>query len=194
MTDRLLTSRPDQLFRELLREACEEQRVTPSETAEAYLVRLLERFLRADGQALGRPLALSYLESFSEGRAERREKLRHVGDTALFLTGVFTEKVEDSLVGAEYYAALGELAYRQLAAGGVTDASRDVVPLFTELSCRFLDFVRVLSQMSLARMFEADRELMRVYRRWLVSRGARDADWLIRRGIIPFAPKTRSLQ
>ena len=48
--------------------------------------------------------------------------------------------------------------------------------------------------LSLDDLFATDRDTLRVYRRWLVSRGARDAELLIRRGIIPFAPKKTSVQ
>ena len=71
---------------------------------------------------------------------------------------------------------------------------RGVIALFTEMSVRFLDFVRVLSQMSLQEIFSSEQDLLRVYRRWLLTRGPRDADLLARRGIIPFGPKRNFLQ
>src|SRR5438093_588879 len=86
-------------FRGLLRQACDEQRVAPSETAEFYLVQLLERFVRPERGLLERPLALDYLESLEEHSPIRYQKLKNVGDTALFLTGVFTESLESKTVG-----------------------------------------------------------------------------------------------
>lgn len=193
-SERLLKSSPREFFRTLVRQACDEQRVAPSETAEFYLVQLLERFMRHERGLLDRPLALDYLASFDEHPTARYGKLRNVGDTALFVSGVFTESLDRSTVGTDYYAALGGLAYGQLASMPGTPHGRSVVELFTELSMRFLDFVRVLSQMSLDELFASDRDTLRVYRRWLVSRGARDAELLVRRGIIPFAPKKTVLQ
>ena len=193
-SDRLLTSTAREFFRERIRQACDEQRVEPSETAEFYLVQLLERFIHHERGLLDRPLALDYLASFDEQPTVRYGKLRHVGDTALFVAGVFTESLDRSAVGSDYYTALGGLAYAHLASMPGTPHGRSVIELFTELSMRFLDFVRVLSQMSLDELFASDRDTLRVYRRWLASRGARDAALLVRRGIIPFAPKKPLLQ
>lgn len=192
MSQRLLRSTPTEFFRNLLQQAFAEQRVEPSESAEHYLVTLLERFVRPDSSVFSRPLALEYLESFREDPPDRYRKLKHVGDTALFVSGVFTDSLEGRAVGAEYYTSLGGLAYGQLACFSGT--GRGMIALFTEMSARFLDFVRVLSQMSLQEIFSSDQDVLRIYRRWLLTRGARDADLLTRRGIIPFAPKKNLLQ
>jgi hypothetical protein len=194
MTDRLLCGNPTEFFRGLLREALDEQRVEPSQDAEFYLVTLLERFVRPGPDWFDRPLALTYLEAAGAEPPERYRNLKHVGDTALFVTGVFHESLETKTVGPEYYATLGGLAYRRLAASPGTPAGKSVIELFTEMSVRFLDFVRVLSQMSLADVFGSDRETLRIYRRWLVTRGPRDAERLLRRGVIPFAPRKPKLQ
>ena len=189
MKERLLQASPTQFFRNLLREALEEQRVEPSEHAEFYLVSLLERFMRFDGKLLARPLAIDYLSSFDQEPSLRYRKLKDVGDTALFMTGVFMDSLERKTVGVDYYAALGKLAYRQVASLPGTPLGKGVVPLFTEMSTRFRDFVRVLAQMSIQEIFSSDQDLLRIYRRWVATRGARDAELLIRRGVIPFAPR-----
>jgi hypothetical protein len=194
MSERLLQSTAKDFFRELLRQACDQQKVLPSETAEFYLVQLLERFVRCEEGFLDRPLALDFLESLDGAPGERYQRLKYVGDTALFVTGVFTESLESTAVGPEYYTSLGGLAYRRLASLPGTQLGRGVTDLFTEMSTRFLDFVRVLSQMSLDELFASDRDTLRIYRRWLVTRGARDASVLLRRGIIPFAPKKTFVQ
>lgn len=194
MSGPLYRSTPTDFFRGLLRQACDEQKVSPSESAEFYLVQLLERFVRPEPGLLERPLALDYLKSLEEHPPVRYQKLKNVGDTALFLTGVFTESLEGKAVGAEYYTSLGGLAYAHLASLPGTALGRSVIALFSEMSVRFVDFVRVLSQMSLDELFASDRDTLRIYRRWLTTRSARDANLLIRRGVIPFAPKKPLLQ
>lgn len=188
MTDRLLRSNPTQFFRQLVREALDEQRVEPSEDAEFYLVSLLEGFMRTDAEFFSRPLALDYLEALEEAPAARYRKLKHVGDTALFMSGVFLDKLERTVVGAGYYTSLGGLAYHHLATLPGTTVAGSVIELFAEMSSRFTDFVRVLAQMSLQELFPSDQDLLRVYRRWLATRGSRDAELLLRRGVIPYAP------
>jgi hypothetical protein len=174
-------------FHDLIQSAMRTQEVETSEQTEHYLVSLLERFARPDPEWNSRPLALHYLESFHETSATRCAKLRHVGDTSLFLSGIFMEHLERQLVSADYYMSLGRVAYGHLAA---TEASRPGLrpDVFGEMSERFPDFVRVLAEISFEQIFRGERQTIRLYTRWLHTRSPRDARWLIRRGILPVDP------
>jgi hypothetical protein len=176
------------LFHDLVRAAMETQRVDASETSEFYLVQLLEAFARpARGDLLDPPLALDYLEACNLPGHARYEKLKRVADTALFITGMFMDSLERSLVGPEYYASLGRNAYAHLS----SHTSRSVLAeLFGELAGRFPEFVRVLTEISAQELFRSEQDTLRLYRRWLHTRGQREADLLVRRGVIPFAPPT----
>lgn len=180
----LLRTEPGEFFHQLLKGAMEKQQVESSADVETYLVGLLTAFVRMDAAAFSKPLALDYLEALTENPTDRFRRLKRVGDNALFLTGVFLDRLERATVGPDYYTALGGSAYGHLAASPLSDLK----PLFAELSDRFADFVRVLAQMSLTDIFSSDRDVMRVYRRWLATRGARDAALLVRRGLIPWVP------
>jgi len=176
------------LFYDLVRAAMAAQQVESSETTEFYLVQLLETFARpARGNLLDPPLALDYLEAFHLPPPQRYEKLKRVADTALFITGVFVDSLERSLVGPEYYAALGRNAYARLSA---QPQRAGLATLFRELAGRFPEFVRVLTEISAQELFRREQDTLRVYKRWLHTRGQREADLLVRRGIIPFAPPT----
>ena len=61
--------------------------------------------------------------------------------------------------------------------------------LFAELAERFPDFVRVLAEISFEDLFRGDAHTLRVYTRWMYTRSERDARWLLRHGIIPYAPQ-----
>jgi hypothetical protein len=174
------------LFHDLVRTAMATQHVQSSETTEFYLVQLLEAFARPTrGDLLDPPLAVDYLQACNLPGQARYEKLKRVADTALFITGIFMESLERSLVGPDYYAALGRNAYARLSA----HASRSALAeLFQELAGRFPEFVRVLTQISAEDLFRSEQDTIRLYRRWLHTRGRREADLLIRRGVIPFAP------
>ena len=175
------------LFRDLVRSAMAVQQVHSSETTEFYLVQLLEGFARpARGNLLDPPLAVEYLEAFNLPAVKRYEKLKRVADTALFITGIFMESLERGLVGPEYYTALGRNAYARLSA----QSPRNLGALFDELADRFPDFVRVLAEISDQELFCREQDTLRLYKRWLHTRGQREADLLVRRGIIPFAPPT----
>jgi len=174
------------LFHDLVRAAMETQRVDASETSEFYLVQLLEAFARPTrGDLLDPPLAIDYLEACNLPGHARYEKLKRVADTALFITGIFVDSLERSLVGPDYYAALGRTAYARLSA---QPPRASLAELFGELAGRFPEFVRVLAEISAQELFRRQEDTVRLYKRWLHTRGRREADLLLRRGIIPFAP------
>jgi hypothetical protein len=177
------------LFHELVQNAMAAQGVASSETTEFYLVHLLERFANPGRpDLLNPPLGVDYLRAFQLPTPQRNDTLRRVADTALFITGVFVDSLDRSLVGPRYYAALGRNAYAHLSAsaarGGLADS-------FEELAGRFSDFVRVLAEISELKLFRRDQDTLRLYKRWLATGGRREADLLIRRGLIPVAPPQR---
>ena len=177
------------LFQELVRGALSAQRVESSETTEFYLVKLLEGFARpARGDLLDPPLAIDYLEAFQVPGRQRVGKLRRVADTALFVSGVFFESLEGRLVGADYYAALGSAAYAWLS----TDSGQPALAEpFEQLAGRYPQFVRELAEISDGELFRRQQDTLRLYKRWLHTRGEREADLLMRRGLIPVAPPQR---
>jgi hypothetical protein len=184
----LATDNLTALFRDLVRAAMSTQQVESTETTEFYLVHLLEAFARPGrGDLLDPPLALDYLEAGHLPAHRRYEKLKRVADTALFVTGMFFDSLERSLVGPDYYAALGRNAYARLS----TEPTRSGLgTLFGELAGRFPEFVRVLTEISAQELFRSEQDTLRVYKRWFHTRGQREADLLMRRGIIPYAPPT----
>lgn len=184
----LATGNLTALFHDLVRAAMAAQQVESSETTEFYLVQLLEGFARPTRRdLLDPPLGVDYLEALHLPASQRCEKLKRVADTALFITGVFVDSLDRSLVGPEYYAALGRNAYARLSAEPPRAA---LATLFSELAGRFPEFVRVLTEISAQELFRRDQDTLRLYKRWLNTRGRREADLLVRRGIIPFAPPT----
>jgi hypothetical protein len=117
----------------------------------AYLAQLLTRFARAEElyairDAVGRPLdsvagLLIEAERAWDFRApdfdpfrERRVR-QHVGDYALFMTGLFREHVERR-VGATYYVRQGQRAY-QAVADFERSALRPEAGLFAALAAGF---------------------------------------------------------
>jgi hypothetical protein len=177
------------LFHDLVRAAMTAQQVELSETTEFYLVQLLASFARAPKQdLLDPPLAVEYLQALNLPASMRYEKLKRVADTALFITGVFVDSLERSLVGPDYYTALGRNAYARLS---THSPRRTLASVFEDLAGRFPEFVRILAEISAQELFRREQDTLRLYKRWLHTRGQREADLLVRRGIIPFAPPTQ---
>ena len=191
MTARALVQRNlTEFFRDLLQSAMRTQEVRSSEHTEFYLVKLLEAFAHPETDWFERPLALDYLESFHSPLPHRYGKLKRVGDTALFVSGLFMESLHRKVVSSDYYIQLGCTAYQQLAglAGGMGALPGD---LFAELADRFPDFVRVLAEISFEELFPGDIHTLRVYTRWVYTRSQRDAQWLLAHGVIPYVPANR---
>ncbi len=182
----LETSSLTEFFHDLVRAAMAAQRVASSEDTEFYLVQLLAAFARPDrGDLLDPPLAIDYLEAAHLPPPQRYGKLRRVGDTALFVSGVFVDSLDRGAVGPDYYASLGRNAYAQLSAASKREAAS--AP-FEELADRFPEFVRVLGEISDQELFRRQQDTLRLYSRWLRTRGQREANLLVRRGLIPIAP------
>lgn len=183
----LLQTNLTEFFRDLLQTAMRSQEVRSSEESEFYLVKLLEAFAHPEGGWFDRPLAIEYLEAFHTPLRHRYGRLKRVGDTALFVSGVFMESLHRQLVSSDYYMQLGRTAYAHLSALP-NDVGTVPGDLFAELAERFSDFVRVLADISFERLFHGDVHLLRIYTRWMYTRSERDASWLRRHGIIPYVP------
>lgn len=178
-----------ELFHGLVQDAMHQQQIASSETTECYLVHLLERFASPGRQdLLDPPLGVDYLRAFEQPPAQRFDTLRRVADTALFVTGVFVDCLERGLVGPEYYTSLGRNAYAHLSTemrrGGLGSS-------FVELADRFPEFVRVLGSISALELFRSEQDTLRLYKRWLQTGSQREADLLVRRGLIPVTGPTR---
>lgn len=174
-------------FHRLVSAAMRSTGVRSTETTEGYLVQLLLTFVRPPHpDLLDPPLGPSLVAALQLPRPQRTENLRRVGDTTLFLTGLFAERLERTLVGPRYYVALGRTAYSQLSHDYADAALGDS---YAELAARFLDFVRVLGAIAEQHLFGREEDVLRLYRRWAITRNARDAAALVRHGIIPWAPE-----
>lgn len=180
----ILESHPTEFFRGLVRDAMEAQRFESVEETEYYLVALLEAHVRTQGGLLDEPLAVTYLEAEAGAPSESFQRYKKVGDTALFVSGLFVDCLERTVVQPTYYVELGQLAYRRLSEIG-TERVRE---MFDVLANEFAGLVRVLGSISTRELFPTDRDTLRIYKRWLLTRGDADAAELIRRGIIPGEP------
>lgn len=173
-------------FEDLVDTAMQVEGVDSSDATRRYLVHLLVAFSRPEGTTLlDHPLGPALVAAMSLPPIERHGQLRRVGDTTLFLAGLFVEYLERTAVGPEYYVALGRTAYAHLS----DDChNRSQAGAYAELAARFVDFVRVLAVIAERHLFTGSSDLLRVYRRWAANRSPRAAATLIRNGLIPVSP------
>jgi hypothetical protein len=174
---------PHEYFKELVETALQHQHLAASEMTSFYLVNLLAGFVRPE-QATPHdhePLGIRFAKALQAGGATQRDGLRHVGDRSLFISGFFSDSLNRSLVDVDYYIALGERAYGSLARQ-FDDAFAEV---FDELSEKFSGFVDVFGEVSERTALSSNKDLLRLYEKWLRTRSRRSGDLLAQRGIVP---------
>src|SRR3954467_963198 len=94
---------PMEFFREQLEKAMEHQKVSTSAFTEHYLVSLLTAGIRPERASQPAPmldetpLALIYVRAVQASRVERARLLRSLGDTALFYSGFFADRLAKRL-------------------------------------------------------------------------------------------------
>ncbi len=174
--------------------AVKNQQIDTSDEIICYLVNVLTSFSRSEdlfeyseeGVTL-KPLALMYTDALSESLlAERIRILQKLGDTALFISGVFSDSLNNRLVDVDYYIAMGGNAYSYL-----SDSMRhhyrkaSAQPIFEELTNKFVDFVDVLSEVTENKLYPSDYDIMRLYEIWMRTGSKRTGMLLKKLGIDP---------
>lgn len=171
-------------FQDEVDRALKDQRVDVDPLTEHYLVQLLATY--ANQQIDDAPLGLKLLESVSAEPRERREKLREVGDTSLFVSGFWTESFARKMVDVEYYIGLGGTAYGELAKTG-SGWSRDpyggVYETLAENFARFVEVLMLVSRRLLPPT--SPRDIIKLYERWMSTRSSWAARRLAALGVFP---------
>ena len=181
---------PVEFFKAEVEAALERQRVRTSEWTAFYLVQLLAGYVsisRPAGLTADEPLGVRLARSLQAEGQRRREGLREVGDASLFLAGFFADSLNRRLVDIDYYVSLGGFAYSRLAAAD-SEAFSEV---FGEMAEKFVPLVDVLSDISERAALSTNRDLLRLYERWLKTGSARNGALLAQQGIVPQAGSTR---
>ena len=140
-------------FREALVSAMRKSNLTFTESAQLYVVHLLNEFSRAEkafaGVDPGENIVVAELleRAHSAEDFEALRIYRHLGDTSLYLLGFFKESRQGRIVSLTYYMDMGAVAY-----SFASDLSRayaiNSAVLFQELSDRFADVVKVLENIA----------------------------------------------
>ena len=190
-------------FRELLTLAIENQRTRVQQATELYLANLLSGFLHTEsllvrdeeGTLDRKPLALMLKDALDEEGVARAQALRRLGDTSLFVSGMFSESLSSSLVDVGYAIAMGSRAYDAL--GDVAERhGRGARSLWDELSEKFSELVEVLNEVSDRTLSSSNAGLLRIYERWMRTGSARIATLLAEHGVpaVVCVPKGRFAQ
>ena len=197
--DRLITGiDAREYFQGEVQSALQNQDIDVSGETVVYLVNLLTTFIdsdhlfeqSADGVML-KSLAMHYKEA-REARTinERLMMLRRLGDVALFISGMFSQCLNRSLVDIDYYIAMVGNAYGYLSEVGKSNSSISLKIVFTKLANNFYDMTDVLSEVSESTNSKKNVNVLRLYENWQKTGSKRAANKLKTSGIFPVNPGT----
>jgi len=139
MTSLLLGPTSTAQWQALLNEAQTAADQQLNETLESYLVFLLDRYTKKP-EIANTILALEYLESLSDSRQLRQEKLRDIGDQCLLFSGLFPQRAQRRRVRISYFVDLGRNAYHELS----NTVNSNTADLFNSLAHGFVILMDVL--------------------------------------------------
>jgi len=180
----------ESFFQEAVDQAMREKGVEANPLTEHYLVHLLATY--ATQPIDETPLALKMMGAFDAAPREKREKLREVGDTSLFVSGFWTESFARRMVDVDYYIGLGGSAYGELARTGEGWRRDPYGDVYGALAAQFARFVEVLTLISRRLMPPTGpRDIVKLYERWLSTRSSWAARRLAALGVFPQRGGTR---
>lgn len=186
-------------FHEQVVSARHEQGLEATEPAEFYVVTMLESFTHADtlfrvdetGRRAQDALAtVLHRAVFETTPGKQLDHYRRLGDSALYLAGIFADSLRRTTVGLSYYVHMGQSAYATLASHG-SNTNAALREIFEELSLTFAGWVEVLRQLGeqfgLATPTES-LDTAEVFDRWQLAperRAEQLSEELLRRGVLP---------
>lgn len=162
----------------------------PDPHLEHYLVRLLADY--ATHPIDETPLALKMLGAVDAAPRERRETLREVGDTSLFVSGFWSESLAGGTIDVDYYIDLGGSAYGELARGTRGWSFDPLGAVYETLAAEFTRFVDVLAVVSQRLMPPTTpQDIVKLYERWRRTGSKWSARNLVALGVFPQRGATR---
>ena len=186
-------------FSDELKLVLEKHQIIPQEQSFNYLVTLLCRHIESDkffskkddGRLEDTFLVELYNEYINADLPKKRVVLQRLGDICLMISGFFAESLQRKIIDIDYYFGMGGTAYRQLSHLQPDTAKRG---LYGELSEKFRPFSDVLNEMSERSGINSNRDLLRLYERWLSTGNIRIKSVLEEHGIsapVPIDPKQK---
>jgi hypothetical protein len=186
-----LTVSTKEYFTESLETAFKYFHFEPHPLSRTYLVDLLERYMLSQnlfevdqetGKFKRNTLAEMFLKAQNEPSAPMRiDMLKKLGDTSLYISGFFGDSLKRKLVDIDYYAEMGGVAYGSLAK---STSDQSMAEVFDCFSSRFIEFVDVLTYMSQKSQVQTDKDLLRLYDRYLATGSKLAEDQLLENGVL----------
>lgn len=175
-------------FSQELRSILSKRQITIQGDAFEYLVTLMVRFMEtetffarsAEGKLEDNYLVKIYSEYLQGSPEIRKQTLKRLGDVCLMVTGFFGDSLNKKLVDVDYYFGMGGAAYWHLSQqSGFAESNS----MFQELSVKFKTVANVLTEMSDRSGLQNNKDVLRVYERWLQTGSTHLKEILSEKGI-----------
>ncbi|NBT58015.1 hypothetical protein EBT16_04445 [bacterium] len=155
-----------------------------------YLVELLvkcissESFFRVntDGNYEDTLLFDLYVQYTQSPREQQMAILQRMGDLCLVMSGYFGESLQSKLVDIDYYFGMGGTAYQTLSE---LENNKQNKGVYKELSGKFQPFSNVLGEMGERTGLQSNKDILRLYERWMATGSDRLRKLLSEQGIQP---------
>ncbi len=192
--------KPMEYFREMVNAAIESLHVRADEEVIFYIVNLLSEFHKIenvykdlDPNSDQEPLTALLEKALNSDQNEQIQRFKYLGDFSLFISGFFSDSLYKKLVSHDFYKIIGCTSYNQLAAIMKSKVqSKTFWELYYELAENFSVFVDILSEVSDKSFSHTNKNILKVYERWLKTKSIRDEKILRKEGIFPNASATSS--
>jgi hypothetical protein len=179
-------------FEGKVRDAAKTRGYDPEAPSALYVAGLLADYAKPgtlSHEALSRPLSFLLREALDTVGPDRFQRLRGLGDHALYVSGFFAENLERRGVERGFVRSLGATAYdaagAMLRRAGGEARGPDV---YDELATRFDDLVALLADVAdalYATSAHDSRSVLEVYERWSRRHSPALAEALAQWGIAP---------
>lgn len=186
---------PQQFFLDTVGEAIDQRKVEDIPLLKSYLADLLLHFIHADnlyneesasGKKAQPTLAELYFKAMNAPGEERISLLKKLGDTSLYVSGVFGESLQRKLVDVDYYANMGGAAYMSLADSTEELSYRD---LYQFISKKFIELMEVLTVISQKTLIQNNQNLLRLYETYIQTGSELAKEHLLEKGLIHLPPR-----
>ncbi len=177
-------TQPVEFFRNLITSAIKNQKVTLEADVEYYLVSLLSQYMRIEMMKKSEraPLAIRLHQALVATPSEKVQLLKEVGDFSLYISGFFADSLNQKIVDIDYYMAMGGAAYLKLSHAF---AHQNLQALYRDLFQKFGTCVDILTEVSDITFSNTNKDLLRLYEKWLKTKSVRVAELLKKAGLFP---------
>lgn len=177
-----------EFFMERVQEAMASRAVTTSKVTEFYVVNLLQEFKKSENlfeqhgsKMREKPLAFLLVEA-TEGDINTKIRcLKKMGDLSLYMAGFFSERIKKTWVDLDYYIRMGGGAYASLSS--ILSREKTFAELYAELAKLFPNLVDVLAEVATEIYQRSNKDLLKLYERWLETGNEHLEDLLNKEGI-----------